>query len=143
MRPASRADRESRDESTVIDERWRTAAEVGSAPLVERCGPVVLATLSPVEAVELEELFTALADCHRVRIPNLLAFADDAACVRALTPTLGPARATVSYHLKLLVGAGLPEREQRGRFAYYRLVPGALDRVAELVRGTRPEVQAA
>lgn len=104
---------------------------------------LVLATLSPVEAVELEELFKALADCHRVRIPNLLASADDAACVRALTPTLGLAQATVSYHLKLLVGAGLPEREQRGRFAYYRLVPGALDRVAELVRGTRPEVQAA
>jgi ArsR family transcriptional regulator len=37
----------------------------------------------------------------------------------------------VSHHLKVLAEAGLLEREQRGRWAYYRLVPERL----ELLRG--------
>jgi ArsR family transcriptional regulator len=38
---------------------------------------------------------------------------------------------TVSHHLKVLADAGLLEREQRGRWAYYRIVPKRL----ELLRG--------
>jgi ArsR family transcriptional regulator len=34
--------------------------------------------------------------------------------------------------LKVLVEAGLLEREQRGKWAYFRLVPGALDALAGL-----------
>jgi ArsR family transcriptional regulator len=111
--------------------------------LIDCCSPVVQPTLSPGEAVELERLFKALADRHRVRILNLLSSADDSVCVCTLTPTLGLAQATVSYHLKLLVEAGLLERERRGRFAFYRVVPGVLDRVADLVRGSTLEVEAA
>ena len=69
-------------------------------------------------------MFKALADRHRVQILNLLAGADDAVCVCKLMPALGLAQPTVSYHLKLLVDAGLLERERRGRFSYYRLAPG-------------------
>jgi ArsR family transcriptional regulator len=108
-------------------------AMMGVAPLIECCSPVVQASLSPAEAVELERLFKALADRHRVRILNLLASTDESVCVCVLTPMLGLAQATVSYHLKLLVESGLLEREQRGRFAYHRIVPGALDRVAGLM----------
>jgi ArsR family transcriptional regulator, arsenate/arsenite/antimonite-responsive transcriptional repressor len=113
------------------------------SPLIDCCSPVVQPTLSPGDAVELERLFKVLADRHRVRILNLLASADEAVCVCTLTPSLGLAQATVSYHLKLLVEAGLLERERRGRFAFYRVVPGVLDRVADLVRGSTIEVQAA
>ena len=108
-----------------------------SSPL-ECCSPLVRATLSAGQAVELELVFKALADRNRVRILNLLASADDAVCVCALEPALGLAQPTVSYHLKLLVTAGLLEREQRGRFGYYRIVPGALDQLGELVRGPVP-----
>jgi ArsR family transcriptional regulator len=100
-------------------------------------------TLSPSAAVDLERLFKALADRNRVRILNLLVSAGEAVCVCALTPTLGLSQATVSYHLKLLVDAGLLERERRGRFAFYRVVPGALDRVGDLVSGSAVEVPAA
>ena len=103
--------------------------------LIDCCSPLVRPTLSEAQAVELERLFKALADRHRVRILNLLAGADDAVCVCRLEPALGLAQPTVSYHLKLLVEVGLLERERRGRFAYYRLLPGALDRLGELVRG--------
>ena len=49
---------------------------------------------------------------------------DDSVCVCELVPALGLKQPTVSYHLKQLAQAGLVERERRGTFAYYRLVPG-------------------
>jgi ArsR family transcriptional regulator, arsenate/arsenite/antimonite-responsive transcriptional repressor len=104
-------------------------------PVIDCCSPLVRPTLTQPQAVELEQLFKALADRHRVRIVNLLAGSDEAVCVCKLMPALGLAQPTVSYHLKLLVDAGLLERERRGRFSYYRLTTGALDRVGELVRG--------
>lgn len=103
--------------------------------LLDCCTPLVRATLAEGQAVELEQVFKALADRNRVKILNLLASADGAVCVCTLIPALGLAQPTVSYHLRLLVEAGLLERERRGRFAYYRIVDGALERVGDLVRG--------
>jgi ArsR family transcriptional regulator len=111
--------------------------------LIDCCTPLVRPTLTEGQAEELEQVFKALADRHRVRILNLLAASGDAVCVCALMPALGLAQPTVSYHLKLLVEAGLLEREQRGRFRYYRLSPGALDRLGELVRGPAAVEEAA
>jgi ArsR family transcriptional regulator len=103
-------------------------------PLVACCKPIARRTLSDAQAVELETLFKALADRHRVKILNLLARAgDEAICVCDFTEPLGLKQPTVSYHLKLLSGAGLLEREKRGSFAYYRLAPGALGRLSDLV----------
>jgi len=42
----------------------------------------------------------------------------------------------VSHHLKVLVDAGLLRREKRGVWAYYALIPGALDAVARVLGGT-------
>ena len=103
--------------------------------LIDCCSTLVRPTLTQAQAVELEQVFKALADRHRVQIVNLLAGADAAVCVCKLMPALGLAQPTVSYHLKLLVDAGLLERERRGRFSYYRLTAGALDRLGELVCG--------
>ncbi len=112
-------------------------------PVLDCCCPLAEPTLSKGQAVELEQLFKALADRHRVRILNLLAATEDAVCVCKLMPALGLAQPTVSYHLKLLMDVGLLEREQRGRFSYYRLTAGALERLGELVRGTDAERRAA
>lgn len=101
--------------------------------LIECCSPLVRPTLTQAEAIELERLFKALADRHRVRILNLLADTEDAVCVCALMPVLALAQPTVSYHLKLLVEAGLLQRESRGRFSFYRIAPGALDRLGAVV----------
>jgi len=106
--------------------------------LIDCCSPLVRPTLTPSQTAELEQLFKAIADRHRVQILNLLAGADEAVCVCKLMPALGLAQPTVSYHLKLLIDAGLLERERRGRFSYYRLAPGSLDRLGELVRGPIP-----
>ena len=63
-----------------------------------------------------------------MRIVNELARAGAPVCVCQLEPLLGLAQATVSYHLKQLVEAGLLERERRGTYAYYALADGALER---------------
>jgi ArsR family transcriptional regulator len=103
-------------------------------PLVECCTPIAGPALSPAEAVELEQLFKALADRHRLQILNcLLQAGDEAVCVCEFQPLLGVKQPTVSHHLKQLVGAGLLEREKRGTFAYYRLTPGALERIGALL----------
>ena len=98
------------------------------------CTPLAGATLAEGEARELERLFRALADRHRLKILNLLLRADgEPVCVCEFTPALGLAQPTVSYHLKQLVDAGLLERERRGTFAYYSLRPGSLERVRTLL----------
>lgn len=103
-------------------------------PLVECCTPLAGATLSEGEATELERLFKALADRNRLRILNcLLQAGGEPVCVCEFQPTLGISQPTVSHHLKQLVEAGLLEREKRGTFAYYRLVPGALEHVSSLL----------
>jgi ArsR family transcriptional regulator len=90
--------------------------------------------LSDAEAAELERLFKALADRSRLRILNcLLQAGGEPVCVCEFQPALGISQPTVSHHLKQLVDAGLLEREKRGTFAYYRLKPGALERVSDLL----------
>jgi ArsR family transcriptional regulator len=42
------------------------------------------------------------------------------------------AAATVSYHLKQPLDAGIIEREKRGSFAYFSIAPGALEHVCSL-----------
>lgn len=70
----------------------------------------------------------ALADPSRLRLLSIIAAHDGAeACVCDLTGPVGLAQPTVSHHLRLLVEAGYLTREKRGVWAYYALVPCALD----------------
>ena len=50
-----------------------------------------------------------------------------------LTEPLGLSQPTVSHHLKKLMDVGLLARDKRGTWAYYSLVPGALDALAGLL----------
>lgn len=103
-------------------------------PLLQCCVPLHRATLSEAEAAELERVFKALADRHRVKILNrLIAAGDEAVCVCEFTDSLGLKQPTVSYHLKQLSDAGLITREKRGTYAYYRMKPGALTSITALL----------
>lgn len=96
------------------------------------CAPVLAPSLTEDEAVRLAAMFKALGDPTRVRLLSLIAAAEgNEACICDLTEPVGLSQPTVSHHMKKLVDAGLVEREQRGRWAFYRIVPGALDRLAE------------
>ena len=63
-----------------------------------------------------------IADPARLRLLSLIqAQPEHEACVCHLTEPLGLTQPTVSHHLKVLVQAGLVEREQRGSWAYFRV----------------------
>ncbi|RLV56350.1 transcriptional regulator [Aeromicrobium phragmitis] len=96
------------------------------------CAPVLAPSLTEEEALRLAAMFKALGDPNRVRLLSLITAAEGhEACICDLTEPVGLSQPTVSHHMKKLVDAGLVEREQRGRWAYYRVVPGALDHLAE------------
>ncbi len=90
--------------------------------------------LADAAAEQLAGVFKAMADPARVKLLSLIAASEGGeACVCDLTAPLGLSQPTVSHHMKLLVGAGLIEREQRGKWAYYRVNDDTLDRLARAV----------
>jgi ArsR family transcriptional regulator, arsenate/arsenite/antimonite-responsive transcriptional repressor len=93
------------------------------------CVPLAAPELDEREAVATASLFKALADPARVRIVNALATNPEPVCACEFEPALGLSQSTVSHHLKKLLGAGLVEREQRGKWAYFSLNRDAIERL--------------
>lgn len=89
---------------------------------MECCPPVFDGDLAQSDAEELASALKAVADPARLRLLNLIASAGEA-CACDLEDPLGLSQPTISYHLKTLTDAGFLEREQRGRWAYYRVIP--------------------
>jgi ArsR family transcriptional regulator, arsenate/arsenite/antimonite-responsive transcriptional repressor len=85
------------------------------------CAPLAAPALSDDEAAATAALFRALGDPARVRIVNILATVGGEVCGCELTASLRLAQPTISHHLTKLYEAGLLDREQRGRCAYYSL----------------------
>jgi ArsR family transcriptional regulator len=77
-------------------------------------------------AAQLAERFRALADPTRVAIVNRLSGAEEL-CVCDLNAAFELSQPTISHHLKILREAGLVESTRRGTWAYYRLVPEAVE----------------
>lgn len=88
------------------------------------CGPET-EPLAVHERDQLAARFKALADPTRVAIINTLSGADEV-CVCHLTDAFDLSQPTISHHLKILREAGLVESTRRGTWAYYRLVPEAI-----------------
>ncbi len=94
------------------------------------CDPVLVEPLDHTEADELAAAFKVLADPVRLRLLSLVATAPDGElCACDVVDMIGRSQPTVSHHLSILADAGLLAREQRGRWAYFRVDP---DRVAVL-----------
>jgi ArsR family transcriptional regulator len=94
------------------------------------CAPLAALRLSDEEAAATAEVFAALADPARVRAVNLLATTDEPVCVCDLIEPLGLSQPTVSHHMKKLLDAGLVEREQRAKWAYFSLRHDAVEKLA-------------
>lgn len=104
--------------------------------VLERCCPngLLAAPLGWTDAERLADTLRVLADPARLRLLSLIAAQPDSqGCVCDLTEPVGLSQPTVSHHLKVLHEAGLLEREQRGRWAFYRLRSDALARLRELL----------
>ena len=90
--------------------------------------------ISPEQAVALARTLKAVADPVRLRIVSMVAAHEGGeACVCELTQPLGLSQPTVSHHLKVLFDAGILTRDKRGVWAYYALVPGALEALSALL----------
>ena len=102
--------------------------------LIDCCRPLDAEALADTDAEATAGVFKTLADPARVKIVNLLAGGGESVCACEFIPALGLTQATVSHHLKKLTDVGLLEREQRGKWAYFSLKPGALAQLANLIR---------
>ncbi len=92
------------------------------------CPPVLRAALGEEEAEALAGALRVVADPARLRLLSLIAAHDGVeACVCDLTGSLGLSQPTVTHHLQVLHRAGLLDRERRGRWVFYRLVPERMD----------------
>ena len=91
------------------------------------CQPVMQGQLGKAAAERLAETFKAIADPARLRLLSFIASQPSGeTCVCHLTRPLGLSQPTVSHHLRVLYEAGLLDRERRGTWVYYRIVPAQL-----------------
>ncbi|MCC3273565.1 metalloregulator ArsR/SmtB family transcription factor [Arthrobacter zhangbolii] len=98
------------------------------------CTPLTTEALSLEDAQQFARLLKAVAEPTRLRLVSLIASQENKeACVCDLTEPVGLGQPTVSHHLKILVDAGILHREKRGVWAYYSIIPGALERAAAVL----------
>jgi ArsR family transcriptional regulator, arsenate/arsenite/antimonite-responsive transcriptional repressor len=114
---------------TIIDTKEQAMTST-SLEALECCAPLAAPTLSAKQAEGTAELFKALGDPARVRIVNVIATAGEPVCACVFNDGLGISQPTVSHHLKKLTDAGLLEREQRGKWAYFSLKREAVEVLA-------------
>lgn len=104
------------------------------ATLTATCPPLLAGPLDTSVAEDLAAALRVLADPARLRLLSLIqAQPTGEACVCHLIEPLGLTQPTVSHHLKVLLQAGLVEREQRGSWAFFRVVPDQLRTLSQLL----------
>ena len=102
-----------------------TRKQVAVTEPSECCPSVLAAPLDEAEAERLARCFAALADPIRLRVLSLIA-AEDEVCACDLLESVDRSQPTVSHHTKLLAEAGLIIGEKRGRWTWWRVDPGAV-----------------
>jgi len=119
---------------------WQNSGMPSPLPLLTAdaaacCSPVTGGVLGAGDADRIAKTFKALGDPTRVRLLSLIAASPGGeACICDLTDPVGLSQPTVSHHMKVLVEAGLVTREQRGKWAYFAIVAGALENAAAALR---------
>ena len=107
-----------------------------NVPVIETCcAPILEQPLAVEEAEALASGFRVLGDPIRLRLLSLIADRGEV-CVCDLVEPVGRSQPTVSHHISVLVEAGLVEREQRGKWAWVRLVPERLAVLQDALGGT-------
>jgi ArsR family transcriptional regulator len=101
------------------------------------CEPVVYPDVERVQAERMASVAKALGDPIRLQLIDVLRKHAGKVCVCELIPLFDIGQSTVSHHLKVLRQAGLVDSERRGLWAYYYVVPDALDEFGAWVSGAR------
>lgn len=98
------------------------------------CTPLVAEPLTEESATELARGFKALGDPVRLRLLSLIASrAGGEVCVCELTDAFTVSGPTISHHLRVLREAGLIDCQRRGTWVYYRITPGRLTALSQLL----------
>lgn len=98
------------------------------------CAPIGVAPLDETEAAELAGILKALADPVRLRLVSIIAGAPSGeVCACDLPALVERAQPTTSHHLSLLVKAGILDREQRGKWAWFRVRTERLRSLADVL----------
>lgn len=108
----------------------RTEIVTGSAgalrlPSEPCCPPLLDGTLDDEGAAELASVLKALADPVRLQLVSIIA-ANGEMCACDLPELVDRRQPTVSHHLSVLTQAGLLDRDQRGKWAWFRVRPDRL-----------------
>ncbi|GHF26982.1 putative transcriptional regulator, ArsR family protein [Pseudolysinimonas yzui] len=120
--------------ATIVDVTVLEISPATTADAAACCTPLVREPLDAAQAEELAHTLKALADPARLRLLSIVAASqNEEACVCDLTEPIGLSQPTVSHHLRVLTDAGFLTRSKRGTWAYFKLVPGALDRMSQLL----------
>lgn len=94
------------------------------------CVPVARPDIDRDQAERLASLGKALGDPVRVQIVDVLRKAAGRVCVCELVPLFDLSQPTVSHHLKVLREAGIVDSERRGLWAFYYVIPEALEELS-------------
>ena len=95
------------------------------------CVPVAHPDVAPDRAGRMASIAKALGDPVRVQLVDVLRKAAGQVCVCELVPLFDLSQPTVSHHLKVLREAGIVDSERRGLWAYYYVLPDALEELSE------------
>jgi ArsR family transcriptional regulator len=94
------------------------------------CEPVVYPEVAREDALRMAEVAKALGDPIRLQLVDVLRKHAGKVCVCELVPLFDVSQPTLSHHLKRLRDAGVVDSERRGLWAYYYVIPGALQELS-------------
>lgn len=96
------------------------------------CAPLRTEPLSDPDAEALASVLKALADPVRLKLVSTIAAAGEG-CACDFPALLGKSQPTISHHLSQLVAAGILDREQRGKWAWFRVNDERLAEVCSIL----------
>jgi ArsR family transcriptional regulator len=101
------------------------------APGERCCEPVVYPDVQREQALRMAEVAKALGDPIRLQLVDVLRRHAGEVCVCELVPLFDVSQPTLSHHLNKLRMARIVDSERRGLWAYYYVIPGALEELSE------------
>ncbi len=96
------------------------------------CTSLFTELLAEDDAIDLAGVLKALADPVRLRLISIIG-ASSAVCACDLPALVGRSQPTVSHHLSQLVHAGILDREQRGKWAWFSLNRTRIDEIRAIL----------
>lgn len=98
------------------------------------CQPLREGTISAEEAEAAAARLKAIADPVRLRLLAYMAQRGcEDVCICDMPAAVGVSQPTVSHHMKKLLEAGLVSREQRGKWAFFSILPDAFQELRGII----------